>query len=103
MAFSVRRRTREIGVRVALGAAIADVRLLILRQGLVLVLLGAVAGGLTSLAIGQALASQLYGVAPIDPVSIAAALGVLSVVAVAAVWIPARRATRIDPIVALRE
>lgn len=103
MAFAVRRRTREIGVRVALGAAAGDVRRLVLRQGLALVLLGAAAGGLASIAVGYALASQLYGVPPIDPLSVGAALAILAAAALLAAWIPARRATRIDPILALRE
>jgi predicted permease len=103
MAFTVRRRTREIGVRLALGAAVHDVRRLVLRQGLALVLSGAVAGALASMLVSQALASQLYGVPPLDPVSLFAALLILSGAAVTAVWLPARRATKIDPIIALRD
>jgi predicted permease len=103
MAFAVRRRTREIGVRLALGAGVSDVRGLVLRQGLTLVLLGAVAGATASVAVGRTLASQLHGVPAIDPVSVGAALALLSAAAVAATWLPARRATKIDPIVALRD
>ena len=103
MAFTVRRRTREIGVRLALGAAVGDVRRLVLRQGLVLVMSGALAGAVASLAVGKGLANQLYGVPPLDPVSMVAALAILSCAAVAATWLPARRATKIDPIVALRD
>jgi predicted permease len=103
MAFLVRRRTREIGVRLALGAAVSDVRRLVLRQGLTLVLSGAVAGAAASTIVGQALASQLYGVPPLDPLSLAAALLILGAAAVLAAWLPARRATKIDPIIALRE
>ena len=103
MAFAVRRRTREIGVRLALGAAVGDVRKLVLRQGLVLVLLGAAAGALASVVVGHSLASQLYGVQPVDWLSVIAALAILGSAALLAAWIPARRATRIDPIDALRE
>ena len=103
MAFAVRRRTREIGVRVALGAAAADVRRLVLRQGLALVLLGAALGAVASIAVGRMLASQLYGVPAIDPISLGGALALLGGAALVAAWLPARRATRIDPVVALRD
>ena len=103
MAFTVRRRTREIGVRLALGATVANVRGLVLRQGLALVALGAGAGAIASLLAGRLLASQLFGVSPNDPVSIAAALAILAAIAFLATWLPARRATQIDPVVALRE
>ena len=103
MAFAVRRRTREIGVRLALGAAVTDVRRLIFQQGLVLVLPGAVAGALASLAVGRLLASQLYGVSPVDVPSVVGSLIVLVAAALLATWLPARRATSIDPVVALRD
>jgi predicted permease len=103
MAFAVGRRTREIGVRLALGARVADVRRLVLRQALALVALGATAGGIASALVGRLLVSQLYGVSPTDPVSIAAALTVLVAAALFATWLPARRATAIDPVAALRE
>jgi len=103
MAFMVRRRTREIGVRLALGARVADVRRLVLRQGLALVALGAGIGAIASGLVGRLLANQLYGVSPDDPLSIAAALAVLIAIAFLAMWLPARRATRIEPVVALRE
>jgi predicted permease len=103
MAIAVRRRTREIGVRLALGAAMRDVHGLVLRQGLGLVATGALAGAVASVAVGRALASQLYGVPEFDLLSVGVALAVLSVAALAASWLPARRATRIDPIVALRD
>jgi predicted permease len=103
MAFGVRRRTREIGVRLALGATPGNVRGLVLRQGLALVVIGASAGAAGSILAGRALASQLYGVAPTDMLSIVAALLLLLGTAVLAIWLPARRATRIQPIVALRE
>jgi predicted permease len=103
MAFGVRRRTREIGVRLALGARPADVRRLVLRQGFALVILGAAAGAAGSVVAGKALASQLYGVSPTDLLSTAAALLLLLGTALLAMWLPARRATKIQPIVALRE
>jgi putative ABC transport system permease protein len=103
MAFAVRRRMREIGVRVALGAAVADVRRLMLRGGLTLVLLGAAVGACASLAVGRLLAGQLYGVAAIDPISTVSAFAVLATAALMAAWLPARRAARIDPVIALRE
>jgi predicted permease len=103
MAFTVRRRTREIGVRLALGAAVHDVRRLVLRQGLTLVLSGALAGAAASMAVSRALAHQLYGVPPLDLLSLGAALAILSGAALMAAWLPARRATRIDPIIALRD
>ena len=103
MAFAVRRRTREIGVRVALGAAVSDVRRLVLRGGLTLVLMGAAGGGLASLAVGRLLAGQLYGVAAIDPISTVSAFAVLATAALIAAWLPARRAARIDPVIALRD
>jgi ABC-type antimicrobial peptide transport system permease subunit len=103
MAFTVRRRTREIGVRLALGAAVHDVRRLVLRQGLTLVLSGALAGAEASMAVSRALAHQLYGVPPLDLLSLGAALAILSGAALMAAWLPARRATRIDPIIALRD
>jgi putative ABC transport system permease protein len=103
MAFGVRRRTREIGVRLALGATQGNVRRLVLRQGLALVVIGATAGAAGSILGGRALASQLYGVEPTDTLSIVAALLLLIGTGVLAIWLPARRAMRIQPIVALRE
>lgn len=103
MAFTVRRRTREIGVRLALGAAVGDVYRLVLRQGFTLVLLGAAAGAVASSVVGYSLASQLYGVPAVDPASLGAALAVLCTAAMVAAWVPARRAAKVDPVVALRD
>jgi predicted permease len=103
MAFSVRRRTREIGVRLALGAPIAEVRRLVVRQGLALVALGAAAGAMGSVMVGRLLANQLYGVSPTDPLSVVSALAILIAIAWLATWLPARKATGIDPAEALRE
>jgi predicted permease len=103
MAFLVGRRTREIGVRMALGAATADVRRLVLREGVLSALAG-VAGGLAlSIWVGRALQSRLYGVGAFDVVSLTAAAATLVAAALVASWLPARRASRVDPVVALRE
>ena len=102
LAFSVAQRTREIGIRMALGAQTRDVLRLVLRQGLTLSLLGVAAGVGVSLAGTRVLAGLLYGVAPTDPATFAAVAMVLVAVALVACLIPARRAMRVDPIVALR-
>ena len=106
MSFTVARRTAEIGVRVALGAARGDVAWMIARQTLTLVLVGIAAGLpiavlLARLATSQ-LSAMLFDLTPADPLTIAAATGLLILVAMGAGWLPARRAARIDPIVALR-
>lgn len=103
MAFAVRRRTREIGVRLALGAGVADVRRLVLGEGLTLVATGAAIGALASVLVGKLLASQLYGVPPNDPISLGAALATLIVVAFVATWLASQAATKIEPVLALRE
>ncbi|HYJ07273.1 MAG TPA: ABC transporter permease [Chthoniobacterales bacterium] len=102
LAFSVAQRTREIGIRMALGAQTSDVLRLVLRQGLTLSLLGIVAGVGVSLAGTRVLAGFLYGVAPTDAVTFASVALVLIAVALVACLVPARRAMRVDPIVALR-
>jgi putative ABC transport system permease protein len=102
LAFSVAQRTREIGIRMALGAQTRDVLRLILRQGLTLSLLGIVAGVCVSLAGTRVLAGFLHGVAPTDPATFAAVALILVAVALVACLVPARRAMRVDPIVALR-
>jgi putative ABC transport system permease protein len=102
LAFSVAQRTREIGIRMALGAQTRDVMRLVLRQGLTLSLLGVAAGVGVSLAGTRVLAGLLYGVAPTDPATFAAVALLLVGVALVACFIPARRAMRVDPVVALR-
>jgi len=102
LAYNVARRTREIGIRMALGAQIRDVMRLILRQGLAVVILGSVLGVIVSLATGRVLQAYLFGVSSVDPLTIIATVLLFSGVALFACWIPARRAAGIDPMIALR-
>lgn len=102
MAFSVSRRTSEIGLRMALGARRTDVQWLVLRQSLLMAVLGILVGVPSALMLTSVVGKLLYGVKPNDPVSIAGAVIVMVAVAAIAAWIPARRASRIDPMVALR-
>ncbi|MCU1384119.1 MAG: hypothetical protein JWL71_2816 [Acidobacteria bacterium] len=102
IAYSVSQRTKEIGVRIAIGAASRHIRALIFREGMRPVVLGLVVGLTLSLAVNRILQSQLVGVSPYDPVTLAAAPAVLILVALIACQIPSRRALRIDPAVALR-
>lgn len=102
MAFAVRGRRREIGVRMAVGAAPADAVRLVLRQSAGLVGAGLVLGLLAALALGRLLAGMLYGVPPHDPLSLAAAAGFLGAAGLAAAWLPARSAARVDPAAVLR-
>ncbi|MGI8437842.1 MAG: FtsX-like permease family protein, partial [Chthoniobacterales bacterium] len=103
MALSVTQRTRELGIRMALGAARADVFRLVLGQGVALIGIGLGIGLLGALAAGRALASVLYGVGSVDLAALAVALISLTSVAMLACFVPARRATRVDPMVALRD
>jgi putative ABC transport system permease protein len=102
MAYSVSRRTREIGVRIALGARPADVLNMILGQGLRTIVIGLVIGLAASLALTRAMSSLLFGVTATDPVTFAAVVLLLIATALAACYIPARRAAKVDPMVALR-
>lgn len=103
MAYSVTQRTREIGVRMALGAARGAVVSLILRQGMRLVAIGCLIGLVTALLVGRLLSRMLYGLTASDPISILTAAAVLAAAAFVACYLPARRASRIDPLVALHE
>ena len=103
MAYSVNQRRREIGLRMALGAARTSVLRLILKQGMSLVVTGVLIGLAASLIVGRLLARLLYGVSASDPVSVAGAAVVLLAVALLACYLPARWASRVDPLVALRE
>lgn len=102
LAYEVSRRTREIGVRMALGARPTNVLKLVLRQGIALAITGSVVGIGVALGVTRYLKSMLYGVNADDPVTMIAVAVLLVVVALAACYIPARRATRVDPMVALR-
>jgi putative ABC transport system permease protein len=102
MAYSVSRRTREIGVRVALGARSRDVLKMILSQGLRTILIGLLIGLAGSLALTRTMTSLLFEVTETDPLTFAAVIALLIAAALLACYIPARRATKVDPIVALR-
>ena len=116
LAYSVAQRTNEIGIRMALGAQTANVLRLVVWQGMKLVLLGLVVGALTGYGLMRLLASQyfgedawqrqmaeqLYGVTGTDPLTFAVIAGLLTIVALAACWLPARKAAKVDPLVALR-
>jgi ABC-type antimicrobial peptide transport system permease subunit len=102
LSYAVTRRTGEMGIRMALGAQRTDVLAMVLRQGMTPVLAGLAAGALSALAIGRYLESLLWEVSPRDPVAFAVSGAVLLVVSVAACLVPARRATRVSPIEALR-
>jgi ABC-type antimicrobial peptide transport system permease subunit len=102
ISYAVSQRTHEFGVRVALGATPGNVRRMILAQGLRLTLIGIVLGLTASFALSGFVRSLLYGVAPSDPAILAGVTLLLVAVAAAACWVPARRATRADPMIALR-
>lgn len=102
MSYMVAQRTREIGIRMALGAHAANVRALVLRRGLLLTSVGISIGAAVALATTRILAAMLYQVKPDDPLTFAFMTGILGVVALLATYIPARRATRVDPMTALR-
>jgi putative ABC transport system permease protein len=101
MAFSVQQRTAEIGIRMALGADKNRVRGMVLRQGMVLAVSGIVAGIVLSIAFARVLSGFLFGVAPRDPTVFTTVTLLLGSVAFVAVWLPAQRATRLDPVTAL--
>jgi ABC-type antimicrobial peptide transport system permease subunit len=102
MAYSVSLRRREMGVRLALGADRTTVLTMVLRDGLRLVGVGLAIGAAGAVALSMALSSLLHGVGPIDPASFATATAVLMTVAAVACYLPARRASRLDPLTVLR-
>lgn len=103
MAFAVTSRTRELGVRAALGATPGSLIRMVLRQGLVLTITASAIGLVAAVTVTRFMASMLFNVAPRDPMTFVLVAGVLGTVALAATLIPARRAMTINPIVALRE
>jgi putative ABC transport system permease protein len=102
VSYAVSQRVHEFGIRFALGATPSDVLRLVLGQGLRLALMGVIAGVLGALALTRLLAGMLFEIKPSDPLTLAAVAVLLSVVALLACYIPARRAMRVDPMVALR-
>jgi len=102
LAFAVSRRTREIGVRIALGAARWQIRGMVMREALIPVVVGLGAGTAASAAFTRFLRSQLFGLDPMDPAVLASAAAVLAATAAAAAYVPARRASSVDPMTALR-
>jgi predicted permease len=102
MAYSVQQRMQEIGIRLALGAGTASVRRMVVFQGMLWAIIGVAVGIAAAFGLTRLLAAFLFGVQPRDPAVFAAAAVLLSLVSLLAVWFPARRATRIDPLVALR-
>jgi predicted permease len=102
ISYSVARRVQEIGIRMALGASRRDVLLMVIRQGLVPVVLGIALGAAASFGLGRVISSQLYGVKPSDPATFLGATALVLIVSCVACCIPARRAVRVDPMVALR-
>ena len=103
LAYTVSQRTQEIGIRMALGAQSADVLGLVLRHGMRLAVFGVVAGLLGGFALTRVMRNLLFGVSPTDPLTFAGISLLLLIMALIACWIPARRATRVDPVVALRQ
>jgi ABC-type antimicrobial peptide transport system permease subunit len=102
MAQNVSRRTSEFGVRLALGASRIDVLSMVLREASLLSVIGIVLGTAAALGLSRYIASMLFGLTQYDPVAIGGAIVTMLVVAVLAGWVPARRACRLDPMVALR-
>jgi len=102
LAYTAARRAHEIGIRMALGAERGDVIKLVLRMGLRLVILGVLIGVAASLALARVISSQLWGVSAYDPATLATVPLLLLLTGLVACWVPARRASRVDPLVALR-
>jgi ABC-type antimicrobial peptide transport system permease subunit len=103
LAYGVRQRTKEIGVRIALGATAADIHLTVLRQASVVLGVGLIAGTVGALVLGRWLTSLTFGISPSDPRILVAAAVVLTTTGLLAAWLPARRASRVAPTIAMRE
>jgi putative ABC transport system permease protein len=102
LAYTTAQRTQEIGIRMALGAEGSDVLLMVVRMGLRLVAIGVGIGLLVSVGLGRIIATQLWGVSAYDPWTLTCVPVVLLITGLLACWIPARRAARVDPLLALR-
>jgi ABC-type antimicrobial peptide transport system permease subunit len=102
IAYAVNQRTHELGIRAALGASAGSLQRLVFRSGMRLAGIGLAIGFVASLGLTRLLQAILYGVGPRDPLTIVVVAVVLAAVAAAACFVPARRATKVDPIVALR-
>jgi ABC-type antimicrobial peptide transport system permease subunit len=102
MAYSVEQRTQEIGIRLALGAQASQVRRMVVRQGMVLAMIGVVIGLAAAFGLARLITTFLFGVTARDPLVFAGVPALLAAVAFLAVWLPARRASQVDPLVALR-
>jgi len=102
MSYTVTQRVPEIGIRMALGARPIDVTRMVVGQGLLLALIGVVVGLAGAVAVGRLLGSLLFGVSPTDPMILAITSGLLLGIAALASYLPARRAARVDPMIALR-
>jgi ABC-type antimicrobial peptide transport system permease subunit len=102
VAFGVARRTREIGIRIALGGTPRDVMRVVVLDGVRFVAIGIAIGLVLSAGLGRLMKAFLFGVSPLDPITYAGGAAVFALVAIVACWWPARRVTRVDPLIALR-
>jgi ABC-type antimicrobial peptide transport system permease subunit len=102
MAYAVNQRSQEFGLRMALGAQHRDIVLLALRPGMFLTMMGVLAGLAAALAVTRLMSTLLFGISPLDPLTFVGVPVVLAAVALLACWIPARRAVRVSPVIALR-
>jgi putative ABC transport system permease protein len=102
MAFAVAQRTREIGIRIAMGARAWHVQKLVIVQGMRLILIGIVIGVPISMAVSQAMKSMLFGLSTTDSITYLGVIGLLALAGLMACWLPARRAARVNPMIALR-
>jgi hypothetical protein len=103
MSYSVEQRQQEIGIRMALGAERGNVRTMVVQQGMAFAVFGLLIGMAGAFALAKQISSLLFGVAPWDPIVFATIPAVLLLAAIVAVWLPANRATRVDPAIALRQ